>query len=367
METNTIHPLWKFKKLTSVHVELSSKCNAACPGCARFVMNSPIVDQRLIHTDISFENFKSWFPEKVVNNIYNWILCGNLGDPMACKDVLKIVEYIATNSPGNIQINTNGGLRSKTLYKQIGNIFVNNNIGNRNITFSIDGLADTNHIYRRNVDWNKVWENLMSYVSTGARAHWDFLHFKHNSHQVDKAREIAEQHGINFVLKNPFGVDGTAMPVYDRNLKFVYNIEHHTLHQFPSYIPADPNYVAEFPVKISAEGVINCMSKRTDPYEQTELLEIYVDALGRVFPCCFVGNRMFIRHMGDAIQVQEIQKTIDDKNNLHHYSLEEIFKNGVLDIYSKSWKTKSIAVCWNQCGKNTQKERHIDSLLKDAK
>lgn len=366
METNTPHPLWKFKKLTAVHIELSTKCNAACPGCARFTMNSPIIDNRLILTDITFDNFRTWFPENLISNIYNWIICGNLGDPMACKDVYKITEYIAKNSPGNIQINTNGGLRSKGLYKQIGDLFVNHNTGNRNITFSIDGLADTNHIYRRNVDWTKVWNNLMSYVSTGARAHWDFLHFKHNSHQVDEARRLAEKYGINFVLKNPFGVDGTAMPVYNKNLKFDYNIEHHTLNQFPSYTPAGPDYVAEFPTKIKAEGVIHCMSKRGSPSDQYEILEIYVDALGRVFPCCFVGNRMFIRHMSDAIQVQQLQESIGDKNNLHQYSLEEIFKNGVLDHYSKSWNNKSIAVCWNQCGKNTSKERHIDNLLKDA-
>lgn len=366
MELTTKHPLWRYRNISSVHIELSTKCNAACPGCARFIMNSPIVDENLVQTEITFENFKKWFPKEILPQILNWIICGNLGDPLACKDIYKILEYICTNTRSNIQINTNGGLGSKLLYSKIGKLFFQTPELKRVITFSIDGLEDTNHIYRRNVKWNKVWENLMSYVDTGAKAHWDFLQFKHNVHQVEKAREIANQYGINFILKNPFGVDGTAMPVYDKNLKFEYSVEHAFNNKFDPYIPASPDYIAPFPIPIKNKGSINCMSKRSENLlgEEKTIIEIYVDVLGRVMPCCFVGNRMFIRHMSDAVQVQEIQKSIGNKNNLNHFSLKEILENKILDVYSKSWNNKKILICWNQCGKNEEKNSKIDLLLK---
>jgi MoaA/NifB/PqqE/SkfB family radical SAM enzyme len=337
-------------------------------------MNSPIPDPRLIQTEITYEDFVKWFPKEIMSNIYYWLLCGDYGDPMACKDIYKILEYIAEHSPGNIQVNTNGGLRSKTLYRQIGELFaqkkpVNGVIPKRVITFSIDGLEDTNHIYRRNVKWSRVWENLLAYVETGALAHWDFLQFKHNVHQIEKARELAYQHGMIFILKNPFGVDGQAMPAYDKNLKLDYVIEHANNNGYPPYVPADPRYIAPKFIPIKVEGSIDCMSSRKAPvpYHDRSVVEIYIDALGRVLPCCFVGVRMLVTHSPEAIQVQEIQSQMENKNSLHHHSLKEILDSKVLDIYSKSWKSKSIGVCWNQCGKSIDKDRKIDSLFKDAK
>ena len=113
---DTKHPLWRYNSLSSIHIELSSKCNAACPGCARFVMNSPVVNPGLVQTEITFDNFVKWFPVALVSRIYNWVICGTYGDPLACKDIHEILEYICEHSPGNIQLNTNGGLKTSALY-----------------------------------------------------------------------------------------------------------------------------------------------------------------------------------------------------------------------------------------------------------
>ena len=367
---DTKHPLWRYNSLSSIHIELSSKCNAACPGCARFVMNSPVVNPGLVQTEITFDNFVKWFPVALVSRIYNWVICGTYGDPLACKDIHEILEYICEHSPGNIQLNTNGGLKTSALYEKIGRLFATKKqfdgvTPHRVVTFSVDGLADTNHIYRRNVVWNKVWENMMSYVGTGAEAHWDFLQFKHNVHQVEEAQALAKKYGINFLLKNPFGVDKTAMPVYNKELEFEYNIEHAINNGYPSYIPAGPDYVAPLPEVTNDSGCINCMSKRQapEPYSRKEVVEIYVDAQGNVLPCCFVGYGLFVNHMSDAVQVQKIQKDMNTTNSLHHHSLYEILENKTLDVWSNSWDSKSIAVCWKHCGKNIEKNREIDNLF----
>jgi MoaA/NifB/PqqE/SkfB family radical SAM enzyme len=286
----------------------------------------------------------------------------------------KILEYICEHSPGNIQLNTNAGLRTPETYTAIGNLFAQKSTHEgkklrRVVTFSIDGLEDTNHIYRRNVTWKKVWNNLMAYVSTGAEAHWDFLQFKHNVHQVEEARALAEKYGINFVLKNPFGVDKISMPVYNRDLKLDYLIEHAFDNGYPTYIPASGDYTAPMPEPIKASGCIDCMAKRTaqSPYDKKEIVEIYINALGQVLPCCFVGHQTFVKHMPSGVQVQKIQRDMNNANSLHHYSLKEILDNQVLDVWSDSWENKTIAVCWNQCGKSDNKARAIDILFKDSK
>jgi MoaA/NifB/PqqE/SkfB family radical SAM enzyme len=365
--------LWTYKSISAVHIELSSKCNAACPGCMRFVSNSPIVNPDLVQEEVTYDMFVKWFPKELVSNIRGWIMCGNYGDPFTCKDLYKILEYICEHGQGNIQINTNAGLRSPDLYRRIGELFnqraeYDGKVPHRVIAFSIDGLEDTNHIYRRNVRWSRVWENLMAYVDTGATAHWDYLQFKHNVHQVPIARGIADQYGISFILKNPFGVDKTAMPVYNKELKLDYLIEHAVYYGYPAYTPASIDYVANMPPPVTDSGCISCMAKRSapPPYHETEIVEIFVNPAGQVLPCCFVGNRMNIKHMPDAIQIQAIQESMGTANNLNHNSLKEMLDNKVLDVWSDSWKDKSISICWTQCGSSDNKERAIDILFKDA-
>lgn len=362
---------WSYDSVSSVHIELSAICNAACPGCMRFLHNSPIVNPELIQNEVTYDTFVKWFPPEVLSKIYGWIICGNYGDPLACKDIYPILEYICENSHASIQINTNAGLRSPEVYEQIGNLFARMEEHDgvypyRAITFSIDGLEDTNHIYRRNVIWSKVWENLMAYVKTGAAARWDYLQFKHNVHQVDTARKLAEQYGIEFVLKNPFGVEKKAMPAYDKDLNLEYLLEHATDNGHPMYLPAKINWVAPMPGPIKESGCIKCIAKRPGPhpYADKELVEIFVNTLGEVLPCCFVGNRMSILHMEEAVQVRKIQASLGNANNLNSYSLKEILDNKVLDVWADSWEDKSIAICWNQCGHSDTKERVVDFLFK---
>jgi hypothetical protein len=164
----------------------------------------------------------------------------------------------------------------------------------------VDGLSDTNHIYRRNVIWDRVWENMMTYVETGANAHWDYLQFKHNVHQVDEAKAIADRYGISFHLKNPFRSPKTATPVYSKELKLDYIIEDAFDNGYEPYVPVGDGYVAPMPIQIVEEGAIMCNSLK---HNQTE---IYIDSVGNVLPCCFIGNATMNSYIDYAVQVQKV-------------------------------------------------------------
>lgn len=358
---------WTYNEVNSVHIELSSKCNAACPGCQRFDMNSPNLKKDLVKRSVTIDQFKQWFPLEFISQVDRWIFCGTYGDPIAARDVLPILEYVCQNSDARIQLNTNAGLGSTTLFTDIGKLFVStrNRNTDRYVTFSIDGLSDTNHIYRRNVVWDKVWENLMAYIDTGANAMWDYLHFKHNSHQVEEARALAKKYKIRFLLKNPFGLDKVSMPAYNKNLEFDYIIEHATDNGYPPYIPSSSTFVAPPVQPIKTDGCITCYSKRqeTDKVDyDKKITEIYVDSSGKVLPCCFVSVGTIGTVFDWGIQLQEVQKNMGNANSLVDYSLKQILDNGVLEVWSNSWENKELAVCWTFCGKATEKERVIDTL-----
>lgn len=350
---------WTYANVAYIHMELSSRCNAACPGCSRFVMNSPVVKPEVPQVDVTFEQFKSWFDVDFIKQIKKWQFCGSYGDPFACKDLYEILEYICKNSMTSIQINTNGGLGNKDLYKKIGKLFATHSSQQHHkfITFSVDGLSDTNHIYRRNVIWDKLWENMMAYIDAGGAAHWDYLQFKHNVHQVDEAKSIADKYGIAFQLKNPFSSPKTSTPVYTKDFKLDYIIEDAFDNGYPPYIPAPIDFVAPMPDAVVEEGVIMCNSLK-----QNET-EIYVDSVGNVLPCCFIGNATMTSYIGHAAQVQYILGMIGNRNNLGHHTLQHMLDTGVFDVWRESWPEKSINICWISCGKNTAKVTKVEGLF----
>ena len=60
------------------------------------------------------------------------------------------------------------------------------------VTFNIDGLQDTNHLYRRNVKWDRLIANVEAFISAGGKADWRYLIFKHNEQQIDEAKTLSK-------------------------------------------------------------------------------------------------------------------------------------------------------------------------------
>ena len=73
------------------------------------------------------------------------------------------------------------------------------------VIFSVDGLADTNHIYRQGVVWDNVESNMRAFIDAGGRARWDFLIFEHNQHQVEEAEALANKWGCEKFMKKKTG------------------------------------------------------------------------------------------------------------------------------------------------------------------
>ena len=75
--------------ITTVHIELTDKCQASCPMCLRNDFGGK--DRDFIqNVEITFEQFKQWFPIDFIKGLTNFYACGSLGDPVVAKDCLKI-------------------------------------------------------------------------------------------------------------------------------------------------------------------------------------------------------------------------------------------------------------------------------------
>jgi len=389
---------WNKHELSQMHIELTNACNAACPMCVRFYNNSPLVRPDLEIGQITIEQFRKWFSPDIIKKCNLILFCGVHGDPCVARDMLEICEYIMDSSDTTaVRVNTNGGMRRADWWHKLGSLFAKRNKRSGynywQVTFSIDGLEDTNHMYRRNVDWKVLEKNVRAYISEGASASWDFLIFKHNEHQIEAAEKLAKEIGFDeFIPKKALGVDdGTnlkPMPVMDKEGKLAYIIEAPTQaknrnlensncdlpvkfypFKYEDYknLKANKQIGKDFQQQVDAvydriltedntkfnNCKINCKSKTWQGGK-----EIFVDNFGRVMPCCYIGTHL--NGIYTDTRTLQLHKHMNDYGwehfSLEKYSLEEILDNEHLDrVFADSWSRDRVeegrlSYCADTCG-----------------
>lgn len=237
-----------FETARVLHIEPTDVCQAACPACAR--ETDPTFNKAVQHR-MSLREFKLAVPEKLIYRLDKAFMCGNYGDPAANETSKSILSYIReVNSSIVLGMNTNGGLQSSYWWADLANVM---HKPEDYVVFSIDGLEDTNHIYRKNVSWERIMRNAATFIESGGNAHWDMLVFKHNEHQVDECEKLAKKMGFKWFRakvskREHFG--GTERPV----------------HWF----------------RPIASGPIQCQALADKG--------LFLDAQGRFSPCCWLGE-----------------------------------------------------------------------------
>jgi hypothetical protein len=237
-----------FETVRTLHIESTDICQAQCPACAR--ETDPTFNKE-IQNCLTVADIKRLLPERIIYRLDKMFMCGNYGDPAANSDSLDIFSYFrSVNSSITLGMNTNGGLQSSLWWADLANVL---HQPTDYVVFSIDGLEDTNHLYRRGVAWNRVIQNAKTFISAGGNAHWDMLVFKHNEHQVDVCESLARDMGFQWfrakVSKREF-LGGTERPV---------------------------NWVR--PV---SKGTIQCQALQDKG--------LFLSAKGQISPCCWLGE-----------------------------------------------------------------------------
>jgi len=140
---------------------------------------------------MTIEQAMELFPIKFVQQLDKMFMCGVYGDPAAGQDTLKIFQYFKKHNPNiTLGINTNGSIRNPDWWLELASLMDNKQ---DYAVFSIDGLEDTNHIYRQGVQWDKIIKNASAFINAGGNAQWEMIVFEYNQHQVEQALELAKE------------------------------------------------------------------------------------------------------------------------------------------------------------------------------
>ena len=67
--------------------------------------------------------------------------------------------------------------------------------------FGIDGLDhETNWKYREGVEFDKAYNNMLTFHRNGGRVKWQFILFEWNVHQMEEAKKQADDLGIPMIF-----------------------------------------------------------------------------------------------------------------------------------------------------------------------
>ena len=111
--------MYKSHEIRTVHLEITDKCNAACPMCARNI-NGGEDNPQLPGTELSIDDIKQIFRPEFIRQLDRMYMCGNYGDPIAARDTLETFQYFREhNAKINLSMHTNGSAKKPDWWRQL--------------------------------------------------------------------------------------------------------------------------------------------------------------------------------------------------------------------------------------------------------
>ena len=150
---------------TKLNIELSTACNAACPQCSRYLDDDPelgiVENPNLPQNTLTLDVLKTLIDHEWLKQAEHVKFEGTHGEPTMAKDCIDILRWFREVNPTvTYALHTNGSTRNKEWWRELAQFFQHNPKRRNAVTFSLDGIEDTNHIYRRRTVWKKLWKTL---------------------------------------------------------------------------------------------------------------------------------------------------------------------------------------------------------------
>ena len=319
----------KYDEIKHIEFELTTACNAWCPGCVRYITTDTGLYKNgnvEFNRYISVETIDNILIEDCVADDVEIQLSGTAGDPLTHPDFLEIIKRIKTHKPKcRFNIHTNAGLRTPEFFKELALILDKQDV----IKFNIDGLKDTNWIYRRRVDFDKIMENAKAFLKNHTCVSvWEFIEFPWNKHQIDQVHHLAKQIGFKrFIVRTSRDDDDTNWQLKKSADKGLYNETINTPYSHKSWPSAD-----------TIKDI--CFTDK----------RIFISEDGLVHPCCNWASR----YRNNSLSSDEIREMYKDAewHDLNLHSLKTIMQN---PFWDRLWDSlynggKRCTACDKRCG-----------------
>lgn len=178
---------------TPLELEITTVCNLSCPGCPRTVQADQKREWNTGHMDPSILETLLKDP---TNTFRNYVLCGCYGDPMYNPRFDQFLSLLIEHS-ARFTVETNGTCTNQKMWDRV--VEMQFHPIRHTFVFSVDGLEDTNHLYRRGSNWASIRNSMqtLAELEHKPRMVWKWIEFPYNKHQTETARALSKQWGFD--------------------------------------------------------------------------------------------------------------------------------------------------------------------------
>lgn len=348
--------------IKKVELEITSDCNAACPGCAR-TLNRDLLQINAF----TFEDLKRIFPAGDYTGV-QFKFCGVLGDPIVNPDCLKMIEWLVYNG-AYCEISTNGGYNTAEWWARLGQV-ASAYPGQLHIHFCIDGHKETNHVYRVNTKWAIIDRNIRAFSITAPKDHatWIYIVFDHNEHELDAAKQHAEQLGFMFATRTGMrnSYHQWIAQVGKKNQKIEKRITTTGTkeHSKKAVVQEIDNFIKDYKQdKVGDDKKQEMLDSIVCKYIHES--EIFIGSDLTMWPCCFLYDSAFKNREGIVDKLNSFEP---NWNSLKYYSVEQIQEHPWFKkLLAASWDPSHplhFSRCIKTCAKNKAYHNEINYAVK---
>lgn len=338
------------------HLEPSAVCTLKCPRCPR----TEHPDTPWLNKNMTLDFVKKFFTQDMLrNHVRRVTMCGDVGDPIYCKEYIEICRYIKHTNPDiHIFTITNGSHKKADWWAELASVLNHRDV----INFSVDGYDDaSNNLYRINSNWESIITAIKTVrnVNSNVFLNWAMIVFRFNQDHIQNIVDQARALGMD-------SLQITRSTKFGSKYGGAYGGKNDALEPSAEYISSSHRYERQT-VNISGRHIDNIeylkhnqqkyfeISKQYQNQPVTPLCEvgnrgIYVNAEGVVFPCSWTsfpytslthGNKTI--HWPDSFFAKYRQQM-----NLNNRTFEEIINDPLWSKCSQGFTDSSKT--WVECG-----------------
>jgi hypothetical protein len=209
-----------------ITIEVTSNCQAKCPGCIRHKVFNPDTDlmtapPKNLNIPVDVHNR---FIDELVGKVQFLTYDGSFGDSPFHPQFNELIEYSSRTLKGDVEpfgdenlgmlskefkglhdltISTNGSYKTPKFWKNLGEILHEHLPGRHHVMFDLDGIDnETQNMYRVDTNFDKVIENARAFISGGGCAVWKMIPFDFNESLEEEAKRLASLYGFQKFQRN---------------------------------------------------------------------------------------------------------------------------------------------------------------------
>jgi MoaA/NifB/PqqE/SkfB family radical SAM enzyme len=328
------------------HIEPSSICTLKCPRCPR-----EEVPESLLNRQLTLKFFKEQIGAEAIQGIRKITFCGNDGDPIYCKELIDIVEWIkAINNNVSIVIITNGSHKTPKWWSDLAGVLDEKD----EINWSIDGQdQESNQQYRVNSDWDSIVAGIKAFTKNNSTTYrvWCSIGFSFNEHIISNLIDLAKHFDFDLFQLTKSTKFGSKYPdsygIFDALEPTSSNLVA-SGHRFEREFTSLSNRIRY------SESLKPVFAQRAEDLMNTDYAGIclignkgvFLNSQGEFYPCCWVANRY--EHNRDWNELGA------SRFNLNKKTFTEIQND-------EFWSTEFLKFDWFECRYKCTKDKLNDT------